>query len=101
MKKVQGKEIKGIGMNGKSTNVLPTFTMSESDLPALKDWKVGQKYTLCVEVEMMKAMKGDEYPMYGQETDKKVNGTFKIVSVGVEDPEEKDYETEYADRMSK
>ena len=99
MKKVQGKEMSMIG--GKKTTILPSFTLSEKDLPAMKDWKVGEKYNLCVEVEMKKAMKGDEYPMYGQEDDKKVKGTFDIVSVGVEEPEEKDYETEYADRMSK
>lgn len=101
MKKVQGKEIKGMGPNGKTTNILPTFTMSETDLPAMKDWKVGEKYTLCIEVEMTKAMKGEEYPMYGQEPDKKVNGTFKIVSVGVDEEDQGDYEAEYAKKMSK
>lgn len=99
MKKVEGKKVGGM-MGGKSTTILPSFTLTEKDLPQMKDWKVGEKYDLCVEVEMTKSMKGDEYPMYGQEPDKSVKGTFNIVSVGV-DEEEEDYQTEYAKRMSK
>ena len=110
MTKVEGETMPGM-MGGKSVSILPTFSLSEKDLPEMKDWKVGDKYTLVIEVEMTKMMQGSEYPMYGTPPDKTIKGNFKVTSVAVEenddsetpskDPKSSDaYEMEYAKRMS-
>lgn len=39
----------------------PSFTVTEKDLPAIKDWEVGGKYELEIEVEMVRHSQGDEY----------------------------------------
>lgn len=41
-------------------SMLPSFSMSAADLPAIKDWRIGQRYHLEMEVEMISASK-DEY----------------------------------------
>jgi len=60
-------------MNGKMHNLqevsaipdmpmrmLPSFSVTEKDLPEIKDWKVGKSYTLQVEVEVV-SMGKNEY----------------------------------------
>lgn len=83
----------------KKVKIYPTFQIDDEDLPELKDWKVGEKYTLVMEVEQLSMRQGNEWQ--GSDTkDKKVHATFKIISVGVEEPKEETYDEEYARRMS-
>ncbi len=38
---------------------LPSFTLEQNDLPAIKNWRVGGKYRLEVEVEMVRLSKNE------------------------------------------
>lgn len=40
--------------------MLPSFSVTEKDLPEIKNWKVGSKYDLAIQVEMVSSSK-DEY----------------------------------------
>ena len=55
---------------------LPTFSLSAKDLPEIKTWKVGKKYTLEMEVEMISLNKDD----YG--TTSSMDARFKIHKIG-------------------
>ncbi len=52
----------------------------EEELPELKNWKVGSKYTLTLEVEQMSMSKGDEYGEESKEKPK-TRASFKVLSV--------------------
>lgn len=93
--------------------MLPTIRLSEDDLPAIKDWKVGDKHQIIIDVEQVSMRQGDEYGM--GTTDKKVYATFNITSAEVEEDDSNccdcncnncknctgsDYETEYANKRS-
>ena len=84
----------------RKAKIYPTFQLDDEDLPELKDWKVGEKYTVIMEVEQLSMRQGSEWQ--GADTkDKKTYATFKILRVGVEEEKEEDYETEYANKRSK
>jgi hypothetical protein len=54
---------------------LPSFSLTEKELPEIKDWKVGEKYTLMMEVEQVSASK-DEY------SKGPLTARFKICKIG-------------------
>jgi hypothetical protein len=58
-----------------------TFSLRESDLPELKDWKIGGKYTITMEVEQVSASK----PESGKG---EMDARFKVLSVESEGKEE-------------
>ena len=76
-----------------------SISLNEKELPEMKGWKVGDKYTLCIEVEMTGQRQENDYasmPMpdmsraevgVRQEPPKILTGEFKINAVGVEEPE--------------
>lgn len=103
MKKVEGEKLNNFPTD-KQVKILPTFSLTDADLPDIKDWKVGDKYTLVMEVEQISMRQGSEW-QGASDKDKKVHATFKILEVGVEEEETDDssdgYEAEYASRMSK
>lgn len=41
------------------TRILPSFTLTQKDLPVIKNWKVGKKYKLEVEVEQISSEKAE------------------------------------------
>ena len=59
--------------------MMPTVSLDAGDLPEIKDWKVGGKYKLELEVEQVSASK-DDYMMEG---DKKhpMTARFRIIKV--------------------
>jgi hypothetical protein len=78
----------------KKTKYYPTFELDNEDLPDLKDFKVGEKRVLVLEVEQMSMRQGKEWQGEGdKENDKKIKATFKILKVGVKD---ESFEDEYA-----
>lgn len=99
MHKVKGESF-GMDMPAKKTRILPTIRLTDEDLPEIKDWKVGEKYTLVMEVEQISMRQGDEW-QGADNKDKRIHATFKITNVGVEDAEDPSYEQEYAQRMGK
>lgn len=54
----------------------PTLNLSIKDLPDIKDWKVGGKYTIQLEVEQTSAEKGDSYY---DDSDKELRARFKVL----------------------
>ena len=76
--------------------IYPTFTIDDEDLPELKNWKIGEKYVLVMEVEEMAMRAGKEW-QGSMDNDKKTHATFKILKVGVKDEK---FEDEYARRRS-
>jgi hypothetical protein len=61
---------------------LPTFSLSQDQLPEAKKWQVGKKYKLEIEVEMVGTNK-DEY-MQKQP----INHRFKVTGVAVDEEED-------------
>ncbi len=61
------------------TKPKPSFTLDEKELPEIKDWAVGKKYGLVLEVEMVSHSSGSEYTI--QQEGKKHEARFKILSV--------------------
>src|SRR3972149_1946702 len=55
-----------------------TLSLDESELPEIKDWKVGGTYKIMLEVEQISSSKGEEYGM--DDKDKKMRARFKIIS---------------------
>lgn len=80
----------------RKTKIYPTFQLDDEDLPEIKDWKVGEKYLLVMEVEQMSMRQGKEW-QGADDKDKKVHATFKIMKVGVK---EEKFEDEYARKRS-
>lgn len=39
----------------------PSIRLTQKELPAIKDWKVGGKYTITLKVEQTSAEKDDDY----------------------------------------
>lgn len=74
------------------------IALNEKELPQVKDWKVGEKYQLVIEVEMTGLQKISDYsamkapeisssyaPAARQEPPKLLQGEFKVLGVGVEE----------------
>ncbi len=61
----------------------PSIRLTQKDLPAIKDWKVGGKYTIVLEVEQTSAEKGDEYS-----DDKGLSARFKILKAHTDEDDE-------------
>lgn len=62
--------------DGPMKEYAPRLSLSEKMLPAIKDWNIGKKYTIELEVEMVSQRKGEEY----DSAPGKVNGEFKVLS---------------------
>lgn len=79
----------------KMKKILPRVTIKGDDLPEIEDWKVGEKYMVVMEVEMVAMRKGKEYE-FEPSDDKSTTGTFAIHALGEYEEKEEDSETEYA-----
>lgn len=77
------KKVKGTATAAKPVDVdkheLPRVTFTAEDVPEIKDWKVGGKYYLELEVEQV-AMEKDRYGFEG-EKEKPLTATFKVLAV--------------------
>lgn len=62
----------------------PTVSLDETDLPAIKNWQVGQKYTINAVVKMTFQSQGDEWggEFSGEQSQKpKMRARFRILSI--------------------
>jgi hypothetical protein len=87
----------------KPEKMAPTFSLDEEVLPEIKDWKIGEKYAIHLDVEQIGADKG-----MGMDSKGPINARFKVLSAHVckggmdnaddteenDDSEESDGETE-------
>lgn len=72
---------------------LPRVTFTAEDVPEIKDWKIGEKYFLELEVEQVSAEK-DRFGYEG-EKESPLTATFKVVAVkAVHKSEKKDDDKE-------
>ncbi len=55
----------------------PTLSLSEEDLPDIKDWRVGQTYKMVIEVKQVSSSMGDTMMGEGK---KKMNARFEVMS---------------------
>lgn len=94
MKKEKSTLEKEINIRAKKVNIeneeksvyeerKPEFNLSENDLEDIKDWEVGKKYTITMEVENISKEKGMPYYIVGNEKEKKdmIRSRFKIISI--------------------
>jgi len=77
--------------------IYPTFELDDEDLPSIRDWKVGERHLLVIEVEQMSMKQGKDWQGDKKKDEKKINATFKVLKVGVR---REDYGEEYARRRS-
>lgn len=65
----------------------PSFSVTEDDLPAIKDWTVGKKYHVKAHVEMRSHSKGNSYGYDGEGSKKKHEAHLIVHSVEPADEE--------------
>lgn len=79
------RDVKGESMGLEATDskevYLPSFSITEKDLPEIKQWSVGKKYKLEIEVEMVSSSKNE----YGKTP---LTARFKIHRIGTEEEDE-------------
>lgn len=56
----------------------PSLSLSDEDLPDIKNWKVGETYKIVVEAKQVSSSMGDTIMGEGK---KKMNARFEILSV--------------------
>lgn len=56
----------------------PSLSLSEKDLPAIKNWKVGQTYTILVKAKQTAMSQGEMYGM--SEGKKDMHARFEVLS---------------------
>lgn len=56
-------------------NPLPEFSLDQTNLPAIKSWKVGSKYTLTMDVEMRSIGKDS------MDKENELRARFKVLKV--------------------
>lgn len=59
----------------------PSLSLDAKDLPAIKNYKIGQKYTITVEVKVISLSAGDEYDYDGDDSSKITRGRFRVTKV--------------------
>lgn len=57
----------------------PTLNITEDEMPEIKGWKVGAKYSINLDVELVRLSKGD---VFMPESNRKMEATFKVISTG-------------------
>jgi len=67
--------MKGYPMVDSDERMLPSFTLTQKDLPEIKNWQVGKKYKLEIEVEQVSQEKSE----YGQGSP--LTARFKLLKV--------------------
>jgi len=80
--------IKQVMVKASARDLKPTFTLTEKELPEIKDWKVGKKYTITLDVEQVSAEKGDSY--FDEDSSKQLRARFKILKAYCEDEDDED-----------
>ena len=75
----------------------PQIHLCECDLPQIKDWKVGETYTITMEVEMI-GIRKDDMPMMDKNEDM-LSADFEVKSITPKG--EKTVETEEEDEEEK
>ncbi len=68
----------------------PEFGITAKELPAIKDWSVGKKYTVTLEVEMVSQSKGDQWDIPEGEKEPKFRARFKILGASPVKEEKED-----------
>ncbi len=79
LKKVKGTKTPAVEKPAEPKRELPRVTFTAEDVPEIKDWKVGGKYYLELEVEQV-AMEKDRYG-FENEKEKPLTATFKVLAV--------------------
>ncbi len=60
----------------------PTMSLDADNLPAIKNWNVGETYTVTAKVKMTSMSEGDEYEFPTSEGEKRpMSARFKILSI--------------------
>lgn len=77
MRDVKGKT-NNYDMPSKPQPIKPSFRITENDLPEIKDWSVGKKYKLMIEVEMKNVGKSE------WSNDKTIEASLTITKLAVE-----------------
>lgn len=68
----------------------PTLSLDEKDLPAIKNWKVGGRYRITIDVEQVSAEKGDSWNSPDDDDSKKLSARFKVLKATEHESEDRD-----------
>ena len=80
------KPINGHAMPSDMPEVYPSFHLDETQLPEIRDWKIGEEYTIQLKVRQTGAREGRS---------EEVMGEFEVLAVGVVDTKAEKKEKEY------
>ena len=79
MHKIKGESMMGHPVD---TTMLPSFSVTTKDLPEAKDWKVGNKYVVKMEIILTSQSRHNyDFPDMNKDT----RCGFDIVKIGLED----------------
>lgn len=90
LKEIKGTKTPAVEKPAEPKRELPRVTFTAEDVPEIKNWKVGDKYYLELEVEQV-AMEKDRYGFEG-EKEKPLTATFKVLAVKALNHNSKDKE---------
>ena len=90
MKKLKGETFSNTIGVSENKRYLPSFDITDDDLPEIKDWKVGKMYEMRIKVRMKSLNSREE----------KTNAGFEIDSLEVI-KDKKSYEDEYGEKRAK
>jgi hypothetical protein len=82
----------------KTVRDLPSFQITEDDLPEMKDWEVGDEYEIKIKVKMTFLAKGKEWQASQENEKEPMRAKFDIVAL--ETKESKQEENEAKDMGS-
>src|SRR3990167_5073488 len=85
---------KGVDKGKREIDPRPQFSINADEFPDIKDWSVGKKYPVVIEVEMTGSRIGE----YGEDKGK-LTGEFKICGIASETKEKSDDEFPESMRM--
>lgn len=77
------KDVNKVGLAEKPMpEMKPTLRLDSKDLPDIKGWSVGKKYTIQLEVEQTSMRQGNEYDFEPADADdkKEISASFKVIS---------------------
>ena len=82
MKTLQEPKKSNMMVDGPMERMLPSFSINEKQLPDIKNWKVGEKYEMEIEVEMTSISKSQ------YRTGEPITASLKVTKIGVTDTED-------------
>lgn len=68
----------------------PSLSVSEDDLPEIRNWKVGNTYQVSVSMKQVSSSLDNDMMSEGEHTGKKITARFHILNIKSDNPKKKE-----------